>query len=528
MLGHTTDGLLARLVEFAHSASPTQILGIALLTVVAISYLTNKKDKNIPGVPIHGYRSRFEPTFLLQARFVMGAHKIISSGYQKFKDVPFVVRRFDTDYNILPIRYLEELRLVPPTILSSKIATSFNMLYEWTNLHFLNRSDLHAHVMKRKLAPELSKYLEIAADEVEYGWKIDVPQSDDWIEVDIQEITRMLVARMSARIFVGEPACRDPEWIRVCLDFTIDAFTTAFLIRMFPPWMRPFVAWFVPARNRLKHHRAKAAKVVGDKMEKHREYMQRKKNGENTDDYEETLLDWMIEEANEEEATLEEMANRQLIMTLASVHTTSTNTSIFLFELCEHPEWFPMLREEIEEVNQQTGDASRTDIKRWHRHLDRMDSFLLECFRFHPPILLSPQRVALQPYTMKDGTHIPKGCRIAFANGEHQMDPEITPDPLKFDPMRAYRKRQSSEQQYDRNQAVLTDLNNNLTFGYGNQACPGRFLGVAEVKFLLARLLSEFDFKYPEGKSMPKTMYADENVFVNPSAKLMMRKRKVN
>ncbi len=208
----------------------------------------------------------------------------------------------------------------------------------------------------------------------------------DWTEVDIQEILRMLVARMSARIFVGEPACRDPVWLRVCLDFTIDAFTTAFIIRMFPTWMRPLVAWFVPARSRLKTHRAKAEEVVGEKMKKHFEYTQRKKAGEDPE-YEETLLDWMIEEANEEEASVPEMANRQLIMTLASVHTTSTNTSIFLFELCEHPEWFPLLREEIEEVNKQTGDASRTDIKRWHRNLDRMDSFLLECFRIHPPIL---------------------------------------------------------------------------------------------------------------------------------------------
>ncbi|KAI1309821.1 cytochrome P450 [Xylaria venustula] len=525
MLGHYADAQLARLVKLAHSARPDQVVATAVIAILALSLLFKKKDKNIAGIPIHGYRSWFEPTFLLQCRFVLGAHEIISSGYKKYKDQPFIVRRFDTDYNILPIKYLEELRLVPPTILSSKIATSFNMLYEWTGLHFLNRSDLHAHVMKRKLAPELSKYLEIAAEEVDYGWKIDVPQSEDWIEVDIQEIIRMLVARMSARIFVGEPACRDPVWLRVCLDFTIDAFTTAFIIRMFPTWMRPFVARLVPARNRLKSHRAKAEEVVGEKMKKHYEWMEKKKNGENPE-YEETLLDWMIEEASPEEASVAEMANRQLIMTLASVHTTSTNTSIFLFELCEHPEWFSLLREEIDEVNKQTGDASRTDIRRWHRHLDRMDSFLLECFRIHPPILLSPQRVALEPYTLKDGTHIPKGCRIAFANGDHQMDPEITEDPFTFDPMRSYRKRQTSTLQHDRNQAVLTDLNNNLTFGYGNQACPGRFLGVAEVKFLLARLLTEFDFKYPEGKSMPNTLHADENVFPEPSAKLMMRKRR--
>lgn len=52
------------------------------------------------------------------------------------------------------------------------------MLYEWTDLYFLNRSDLHAHVMKRELAPRLSKYLELASKELDYGWNMDIPQSD--------------------------------------------------------------------------------------------------------------------------------------------------------------------------------------------------------------------------------------------------------------------------------------------------------------------------------------------------------------
>lgn len=140
--------------------------------------------------------------------------------------------------------------------------------------------------------------------------------------------------------------------------------------------------------------------------------------------------------------------------------------------------------------------------------------------------IVSPQRVALSAYTLKDGTHIPKGCRIAFTNAEHQMDPAITPDPFTFDPMRSYHRRYSSPDQHDRHQAVLTDVDNNLTFGYGNQACPGRFLGVAEIKMLVARLLTEFEFMYPEGKSMPRTLGADENVFMDPSARLLMRKRK--
>lgn len=135
--------------------------------------------------------------------------------------------------------------------------------------------------------------------------------------------------------------------------------------------------------------------------------------------------------------------------------------------------------------------------------------------------------MALSACTLKDGTHIPQGCRIAFTSAEHQMDPNITPDPFTFDPMRSYRKRHASPEQHNRHQAALADIDDNLTFGYGSQACPGRFLAVAEIKMLLARFLTEFDFKYPPGKSLPKTMSGDENVFLDPSAKLLMKKREV-
>ncbi len=83
MLWHHADAHLARLVELARSASPDQIAATVIIGVLALSVLFRKTDKNIPGVAIHGYRSWFEPTFLLQCRFVLGAHEIISSGYQK-------------------------------------------------------------------------------------------------------------------------------------------------------------------------------------------------------------------------------------------------------------------------------------------------------------------------------------------------------------------------------------------------------------------------------------------------------------
>lgn len=39
----------------------------------------------------------------------------------QFKNVPFVVSRLDTDINVMPMKYLDELRLVPRNQLNGKM-----------------------------------------------------------------------------------------------------------------------------------------------------------------------------------------------------------------------------------------------------------------------------------------------------------------------------------------------------------------------------------------------------------------------
>jgi ent-kaurene oxidase len=136
---------------------------------------------------------------------------------------------------------------------------------------------------------------------------------------------------------------------------------------------------------------------------------------------------------------------------------------------------------------------------------------------------VAPQRLAIVPITLKDGTHIPAGTRLACANADI-LDQSI-PDPEVFDPMRSYRKRHQSGE-LNKYQAGQTERNN-LHFGYGKQACPGRHFAVGEIKMIMAKILMEFEFKYPQGKSRPRNFYADENVFPDPRARLLMRKRKM-
>lgn len=129
------------------------------------------------------------------------------------------------------------------------------------------------------------------------------------------------------------------------------------------------------------------------------------------------------------------------------------------------------------------------------------------------------------PLTLKDGTQIPKGVRIAWAGPQHAFDPNITPEPDKFDPMRSYRRRHTGNDENINKFMVGQSDPDNMSFGYGNQVCPGRYFAAGEIKLVLMRLLREYEFASPGGKKRPRSIHADENVILDPYAKVMMKRR---
>ena len=349
---------------------------------------------------------------------------------------------------------------------------------------------------------------------------------------------------MTAKIFLGSAACRNDEWLNLSIDFSKELSIVRLILTMFPTWMYPVVAHLIPGRYRLKKCLATATRIVGPLMEKHREVAKKRSIGVHVEE-EDTLLHWMMDLGDEKENQVSEMSTRQCFMALASIHTTSTTISNILFDLCAHPEWIPILIDEIDEVTKGTGKLGGKDgvgAKEWLAKLEKLDSFLMESLRYNPVLLrkcinsiyrqshlltvaVAPSRYAIESHTFNDGQHIPAGATISWANYYHQNDPSLAPEPHLFDPMRSYRKRYSSPEQKSKHLAGQAEIDN-LTFGYGRGACPGRFFAIGEIKTIVSRLLVEFEFKYPEGKSRPRSIGLNEFSLPDPGAKLMIRKRR--
>lgn len=113
-----------------------------------------------------------------------------------------------------------------------------------------------------------------------------------------------------------------------------------------------------------------------------------------------------------------------------------------------------------------------------------------------------------------------------MASDSVMHDPSNIADPDVFDGFRYARLRQSSADNANKHQFAMTDANS-LHFGHGKYSCPGRFFASNEIKMILAHLLLNFDFRYPEGQGRPRNLSADENIYPDPAARLQMRRREV-
>lgn len=230
------------------------------------------------------------------------------------------------------------------------------------------------------------------------------------------------------------------------------------------------------------------------------------------------LLSWMIE--CEDGSDPSYLAHLEIVVSLASIHTTQMNIVHVLYDLAANPEYINQLREEIQMV------AQRGWNKGSFSQLLRLDSFLKESQRFNPPSILSMHRIMQQSHQLSDGTELPKGSHICMPVDAIQNDAEITTDPSSFDGLRYFKMRQAQGERHLHQFATAEKTR--LNFGYGKYACPGRFFASLEIKVILVKLIMNYDFKLPPQQGRPQNLMAHEFIFPNPEGKLLFRERGKN
>jgi ent-kaurene oxidase len=291
-------------------------------------------------------------------------------------------------------------------------------------------------------------------------------------------------------------------------------------MRLFPTWTHGILKYFLPSIWKGSSYIAASKKLLVPEI-KRREALWKEKPEHVGDESEDlakgNLLSWMMECAEGFERDPDHLAHLEIVISLASIHTSQMNAVHVLYDLAAHPEFVEPLRDEIRTVAKEGWDKSA------YTKLRKLDSFMKESQRFNPPSLLSYHRIMTQSHTLSDGTKLPKGAHIAMAVNAIQNDPEIIENPDVFDGLRYYNLRQRPGEGH-LHQFVTTEPTM-LNFGHGKNACPGRFFAALEIKSILVKLIMDYDFKLLPGQGRPQNLTAHEFIFPNPKGQLLMKQR---
>lgn len=299
---------------------------------------------------------------------------------------------------------------------------------------------------------------------------------------------------------------------------SLAVFISLVVLRLFPMWLHGFLCMFLPSAYRGASYIRRAKKLLVPEIMRRREESAAEKKSADSNN----LLSWMMEIANESESNPSDLAHLEVVMSLASIHTSQMNAVHVLYDLASYPEYVTPLRDEIIQLVKEDGEWTNWQKPAFSK-LKKLDSFMRESQRFNPPSLLSYHRVMLQKHVLSDGFVLPRGSHISMPVNAIQNDPMTTPSPEIFDGFRYYKLRQKEGEGHLHQ--FITTQNNILNFGHGAFACPGRFFASLEIKNILVRLIMDYDWRLPEGQGRPDNLTAHEFIFPNPEGILLMRAR---
>ncbi|OAA57981.1 ent-kaurene oxidase [Niveomyces insectorum RCEF 264] len=455
--------------------------------------------------------------------FMFHSAAIYQEGYQKLHDNVHRIVTPDGEHIVVPNRYLDELRQRPDeevdvlTAFMKAMENDYIQLFPGhRNTHIVNS------VVKKELTRSLVKINPMLSRAVDETVAAELPPCDDWTPVNINRTLLRMVAIISGHVFIGPDLCRRPEYLDAAVDFTTDITMAVPVVKRWPLLVRPLAKYFEPQLAKVRAHRKRMRAFLAPVIEARRAA---KARGEIIP---EDTLQWMLDKTDAAGITdLTELTNMQLLLTMAAIHTTTLTTTFIVYDMVSRPDVVEACRAEIQAVRAASEGGVLTTQALFNLKL--VDSVMRESQRMNPPFLDSFRRFTLKALTLQDGTHIPAGCLIEAANKAVLMDPQLYPDPETFDPYRFVRLRTTDApdplQFKNREQYQFVSVTKeNMSFGFGRHACPGRFFAANEIKLILAQLLLNYDMKLPPAPATRQDVVAGAGVAPDPTREILFRR----
>ncbi|KUL87684.1 hypothetical protein ZTR_05864 [Talaromyces verruculosus] len=462
------------------------LVGFVLFIAQAI-FIRQRSEHSLDHIPTHSFADGNDS----RQRYLTSLRKLLESGYRRYNKadkafkVTIPIGGYAVKYRVvLPKSHLEEIKHLSNNIFSWQLASRIIFAQDYTGAP--DRGQWSGKALRVGIHQNLGDITKQLNLRISQYFNLHLPQQKGSVEtVNLMEFFIPTITYVTNALLVDERLSSDPTWLKETADFAVTRYGAADDVRRWPPYLASIVAPMIPSVRRLRRQREYVMKRLrplynelkeAGQLDTHNKPLKQRGLG----------YEWLWGGAPDN-VTLRDFSDTMMRTMIAAIHTTAKTISVALIDLLTQPELLAELKQEVNEAT--SADASWVDIER----LTKLDCFLKESQRLSPVFLLTMNRIVTQDYTFKcSGLKLPKGTMVTAPAAAIATDPETFEDPEVFD---GYRYRRLREQHKEGASSLVLGMStiDSLGFGLGNQACPGRFLAVNNLKLMLARLLTGWE-----------------------------------
>ncbi|KAJ5636491.1 cytochrome P450 [Penicillium longicatenatum] len=335
---------------------------------------------------------------------------------------------------------------------------------------------------------------------------------DGWSEVSALGLAKLLIVRLNNHVILGSDLGNNEQLERDTSQYLQDAVVTMELCRHVPSILVPVIA---PIMMRWTGAMHRVGKAVTLEIEKR---VHENQNSIESKHIRNDCIQWVMESSKTAaQRTVSRMTQQMFGFLFASAHQMSMALVYAIIDLCLHPEYIELLRDEIEQAKTKTKFGPNFD------QMPLLNGFLRESSRLNAMDALTIQRMALSSYTFAGGTHVPAGNLVAVPQVAVMQDSNHYYSPEEFNPYRFVDvdETDGSVRGFSKHTDVRWDY---PYWGSMKRPCPGRWYASRTIKQILAHLVMEYELELVDEKS-PRSFVWTTAVVPRSGVMLRIKKR---
>ncbi|KAL0938403.1 cytochrome p450 [Colletotrichum truncatum] len=505
-----------------------------MLSVVVFGYYAWVDKLGASKFPLVG--SEIGPEYKRRQHFMTHAWDLFRAGSRMFPDKTWRVTSDSGELIVVPHKFADELRQNEEVF---DRTPSIENLLETRYTGVSVTSPLLTHIVKADLTRNLGRINQKLSAEVQRTITAELPDTGVWTPVNIIDVLQRVVAIVSGFVFMGPELCRDEGYIHSAINFTMDVGNASLALKRWPVTLRPFMQYKIPELRTLREHKRRAIEFLRPIVRERKRLRDLARSGDKDAQLRlpDDVLQWAINKADEFGMDNdEELAFLQLELSLGAIHTTTNTAAHIIYDLVGHcPEVIPELRDEIRQ--QTDAQMGVTMSVQGLYQMKLLDSVMRESQRMSPGVPHRFIRRMKRNFVLSDGTKLPKHAMVAVnVLDTFTKQAYVGPDPEHYNPYRFVDWRMNRqpdplgmESGKEAAYQFVSVTRENMWFGWGKHACPGRFFAANEIKLILASLLLDYDMKMPDDsgvKGRYPNLEMGQMSFPDPTKSIMVRRVK--